>query len=97
MKQTSKKSFLLRIDSELYNTITEIAKKDCRSVNSEIEFILKRAVSERQNSSKMRKESEEKVAASDRQKEQEKTEPKHINNQEIGNVSNWIGTDNIPD
>ncbi|MEL6491360.1 MAG: hypothetical protein AAFV85_05115 [Cyanobacteria bacterium J06634_6] len=40
----SKKRFLLRIDPELYKTLEKWAADDLRSVNAQIEFLLKQSV-----------------------------------------------------
>jgi hypothetical protein len=45
---TSRKQFLLRINSELYQAIEVWAHQELRSVNGQIEYILKDAVSKRQ-------------------------------------------------
>ncbi len=42
-----KKSFLLRIDPELWDELNRWAAADLRSVNGQIEFILRRAVDDR--------------------------------------------------
>jgi hypothetical protein len=42
-----RKSFLLRIDPELYAELEAWAQADLRSVNGQIEFLLRRAVAER--------------------------------------------------
>ena len=42
-----KKSFMLRIDPELWEELNRWAAADLRSVNGQIEFILRRAVDER--------------------------------------------------
>ena len=42
-----KKSFLLRIDPELWEELNRWAAAELRSVNGQIEFILRRAVDER--------------------------------------------------
>ncbi len=42
-----KKRFLLRLSPELWEEINRWAAQDFRSVNAQIEFILKRAVDER--------------------------------------------------
>ena len=42
-----KKEYLLRIDGELWEAIQRWAEDDLRSVNGQIEFILRRAVSQR--------------------------------------------------
>jgi hypothetical protein len=39
-----RKSFLLRIDQRLWREIEKLAHEDLRSVNGEIEFLLKQAV-----------------------------------------------------
>lgn len=41
---TSKKRFLLRIDQQLYDSLEKWAADEFRSVNSQIEFLLKEAV-----------------------------------------------------
>lgn len=42
-----RKPFLLRLDGRLYEEIRRWADAELRSVNAQIEFILKRAVEER--------------------------------------------------
>jgi hypothetical protein len=42
-----RKSFLLRLDSELYLELRRWAAADLRSVNGQIEFILRRWVADR--------------------------------------------------
>jgi hypothetical protein len=42
-----RKSFLLRLDGELYAELRRWAAADLRSVNGQIEFILRRWVNER--------------------------------------------------
>jgi hypothetical protein len=42
-----RKSFLLRIDPALYAALEEWAQQELRSVNGQIEYILKEAVSRR--------------------------------------------------
>ncbi|MBM3312371.1 MAG: Arc family DNA-binding protein [Candidatus Aminicenantes bacterium] len=39
-----KKKFLLRLDAELYDALEKWAADDLRSVNAEMEFLLKEAV-----------------------------------------------------
>ena len=41
---TDKKKFLLRLDVELYDALEKWAADDFRSVNAEMEFLLKEAV-----------------------------------------------------
>jgi len=43
----SRKSFLLRIPSELYDAVEAWAQQELRSVNGQIEYILKDAVRKR--------------------------------------------------
>jgi len=43
----SRKPFLLRIDSELWTELEAWAKDEFRSVNGQIEFLLKQAVTKR--------------------------------------------------
>jgi hypothetical protein len=40
----SRKSFLLRLDPALYDALERWAQQDLRSVNGQIEFLLKQAV-----------------------------------------------------
>lgn len=47
-----RKKFLLRMSPELWNELNRWAADDLRSVNSQIEFILRRAVDERRKSRK---------------------------------------------
>jgi hypothetical protein len=42
-----RKSFLLRLDERVYEELRRWASAELRSVNSQIEFILRRAVKER--------------------------------------------------
>ncbi len=42
----SKKEYLLRIDQKLWDELQKWAADDLRSVNGQIEFILRRAVSQ---------------------------------------------------
>ncbi len=44
-----RKNYLLRIDEDLWNELSEWASQEFRSVNGQIELILKRAVDERKN------------------------------------------------
>jgi len=44
---SQRKSFLLRIDSELYDALRRWADQEMRSVNGQIEYVLRRAVSDR--------------------------------------------------
>lgn len=41
---SEKKKFLLRLDDELYTALEKWAADDLRSVNSQIEFLLKEAL-----------------------------------------------------
>lgn len=41
---SEKKKFLLRLDAELYDALEKWAADDLRSVNAEMEFLLKEAV-----------------------------------------------------
>lgn len=43
---SKKKRFLLRIDQELYDALEKWAADELRSVNAQIEFLLKSAVKE---------------------------------------------------
>ena len=42
-----KKSFALRMDPALFNALARLASADLRSVNAEIEFLLREALSRR--------------------------------------------------
>jgi len=48
----SRKSFPLRIDLELWKEIEAWAQAELRSVNGQIEFILRQAVNKRKSSTK---------------------------------------------
>jgi hypothetical protein len=47
-----RKPFLLRIDERLWRDLEEWAKEDLRSVNGQIEFVLRKAVEERKKGRK---------------------------------------------
>jgi len=47
-----RKSFVLRIPPELWEELQRIAAEDFRSVNAEIEFLLREAVKKRQGKKK---------------------------------------------
>jgi hypothetical protein len=44
MKSPAPKKFLLRISPELYDSIEALAQQEMRSVNGQIEYLLKEAV-----------------------------------------------------
>jgi hypothetical protein len=44
---TDKKAFALRIDPALYAALSRLAAQDLRSVNAEIEFLLREAMARR--------------------------------------------------
>ncbi len=44
---TAKKSFLLRIDPALFAELERLAQADLRSVNAEVEFLLRDALAKR--------------------------------------------------
>ncbi len=44
----TRKSFLLRMPSDLWEQVNRLAQADLRSVNAEIEFLLREAVRKRQ-------------------------------------------------
>jgi hypothetical protein len=46
-KERGSKSFLLRIPPELYDTLSAWAAQELRSVNGQIEYLLKEAVARR--------------------------------------------------
>jgi hypothetical protein len=58
-----RKSFLLRINPELYVALEEWAQQELRSVNGQIEYVLKEAVARRR---RPREEQEEPPEAADR-------------------------------
>ncbi len=43
---------LIRIDEEIYETLKELSETDNRSLNKEIEFILKKYIEEREEENK---------------------------------------------
>ena len=47
MEKAKRKSYLLRINEELWNELNEWAEQEFRSVNGQIELVLQRAVAER--------------------------------------------------
>ena len=51
-----RKTFLLRIDSELWKQLENWAQEELRSVNGQMEYILKQAVSKRYDKQKKGKE-----------------------------------------
>lgn len=51
-----RKSFLLRIDPELWRELERWAQDELRSVNGQIEFLLRQAVQKRKQATKERKE-----------------------------------------
>jgi hypothetical protein len=46
-RMEGRKSFLLRMDPELWRELERWAQEDLRSVNGQIEFVLRRAVKKR--------------------------------------------------
>jgi hypothetical protein len=61
-----RKSFLLRIDQKLYEDIKRWADAEFRSVNAQIEFILRRAADQRAGGSRQGNEDSGDAAAVDR-------------------------------
>jgi len=49
MAGESRKPFLLRIDPKLWSELESWAQEEMRSVNGQIEFLLKQAVNKRKN------------------------------------------------
>jgi hypothetical protein len=49
---SDRKAFLLRIDKKLWRELEAWAQEELRSVNGQIEFVLKRAVDERKKRAK---------------------------------------------
>jgi hypothetical protein len=47
MPQTSKKAFALRLDPKLYTAVERLAAQELRSVNSELEMLLREALARR--------------------------------------------------
>jgi hypothetical protein len=47
MPRPDKKSFLLRIDPKVWDELERLAAADLRSVNAEIEFLLREALARR--------------------------------------------------
>lgn len=52
----SRKSFLLRINPALYDALEALAQQEFRSVNGQIEYLLKEAVAKRRRSVAMQEE-----------------------------------------
>jgi hypothetical protein len=59
-----RKSFLLRIDPELWRELERWAQDELRSVNGQIEFLLKQAVTKRKGSAEQRPGGEKRSAES---------------------------------
>ena len=55
-----RKSFLLRIDPALMAELEAWAQDELRSVNGQIEYVLKQAVAKRKGNSSVRKEGDQK-------------------------------------
>ena len=51
MASPGKKAFLMRIDPKLWKELERWAQDELRSVNGQVEFILKRAVAKRRRES----------------------------------------------
>jgi hypothetical protein len=47
MPQSSKKAFALRLDPALYETVERLAAQELRSVNAELECLLREALAKR--------------------------------------------------
>lgn len=58
-KMEPKKSFLLRMDPELWRELERWAQDELRSVNGQIEYLLRQAVAKRKRGGKERAEGEE--------------------------------------
>ncbi|MFA5629472.1 MAG: DNA-binding protein [Dehalococcoidales bacterium] len=52
MKKGERKSYLLRINGELWDSLNEWAAQEFRSVNGQIELILQNAVNDRKKKAK---------------------------------------------
>jgi len=42
-----RKAYLLRLDPEVWDQLTRLAQRDLRSINAEIEFLLREAIARR--------------------------------------------------
>ena len=42
-----RKAFLLRLDPEVWAELTRLAQRDLRSINAEVEFLLREAIARR--------------------------------------------------
>jgi hypothetical protein len=56
----TRKPFLLRIDPALWSELEAWAQSELRSVNGQIEYVLKQAVAKRKGNSSVRKEGDQK-------------------------------------
>jgi hypothetical protein len=54
MKKGDRKSYLLRINGELWDSLNEWAGQEFRSVNGQIELILQNAVNERKKKNRQK-------------------------------------------
>lgn len=94
MDKKKKKKFLLRIDDDLFNALVTLAEEDCRSVNSEIEYILRQALTERKNK---KNQSEPKPHEVKTLNNSETQGSEQIENQNATSTTHWLSSDNIPD
>lgn len=97
---SQRKSFLLRLDQKLWNELESWAKDELRSVNGQIEYILKQAVLKRKGRSDVEKSTaskppvEEPETASPEETppiQEQKPEP------EAPKKSSWVGFEDVPD
>ncbi len=98
----NKKSFLLRIDRDLWDKLKLWAEEESRSVNNQIEFILKQAV---QKKTEKQQEKSTRHQPGSESLEIKKTQQnvisgetaENINPEESPKKSQWIGYEEIPD
>lgn len=55
MASPGKKAFVLRVDPELWSQLERLAAAELRSVNGQIEYLLRQALSDRHGSEPRRK------------------------------------------
>ncbi len=101
---SQRKSFLLRLDQKLWNELESWAKDEFRSVNGQIEYILKQAVLKRKGHSAVEKPAVSKQPVKSNVEGPETATPEEappIQEQkpepEAPKKSSWVGFEDVPD
>jgi hypothetical protein len=95
---SQRKSFLLRLDQKLWNELESWAKDEFRSVNGQIEYILKQAVLKRKGRSAVEKQTEQEPTVKEPETASpEETPPIPEQKPENQQKSSWVGFEDVPD